>query len=305
MYKPVVLITGASGFIGSHLLPFLLARDYCVIGLSRKKQPAWQHSQLQWIQHLDEIRQPIDYVINLAGESIGQGRWSVARKRQLLQSRLDSTRQLYEYLERYEIQPQRIISTSAVGYYGIDPDEQWNTVCTEHSPPQPIFMSELCARWEQQALSYSQQDTKIIRLGVVFAGNGGILPQMLRPIRWNLVGKIGHGRQPVTWVHVQDVLRAIEFLMHKTTSQQVFNVVAPELSSQAQFVHVAAPLLKRKPLMSLPGWVMKYLLGEQSQLILNGQYVQPKALQEAGFKFEFPTLKEALRDILHRPGIEH
>lgn len=300
MYKPVVLMTGASGFIGSHLVKFLLARDYAAIGLTRQKKLREAHPDFHWINDLEELKNhQIDYVINLAGESIGQGRWTAARKKKLLDSRLNTTRQLYDYLEKNQIKPKRIISTSAVGYYGIDPQEHWETVCTEQSPPQSIFMSELCEKWEKLALSYTGQDTKIVRFAVVFGQGGGILPQMLLPIKLNIFGRIGHGRQPVTWVHLQDVMRAIEFLMQQPTQQQVFNVVAPEKVSQAQFVRIAAQVLKRKPLLPLPACSMKMMLGEQSQLILNGQYVQPKALQEAGFEFNYPTLKEALIDILN------
>lgn len=300
MYKPVVLMTGASGFIGSHLVKFLLARDYAVIGLTRQKKLREEHPDFHWINDLEELKNhQIDYVINLAGESIGQGRWTAARKKKLLDSRLNTTKQLYDYLEKNQIKPKRIISTSAIGYYGIDPQERWDRVCTEQSPPQSIFMSELCEKWEKLALSYTGQNTKIVRFAVVFGQGGGILPQMLLPIKLNIFGRIGHGRQPVTWVHLQDVMRAIEFLMQQPTQQQVFNVVAPEKVSQAQFVRIAAQVLKRKPLLPLPACSMKMMLGEQSQLILNGQYVQPKALQEAGFEFNYPTLKEALIDILN------
>lgn len=300
MYKPVVLMTGASGFIGSHLVKFLLARDYAVIGLTRQKKLREEHPDFHWINDLEELKNhQIDYVINLAGESIGQGRWTAARKKKLLDSRLNTTRQLYDYLEKNQIKPKRIISTSAIGYYGIDPQEHWDRVCTEQSPPQSIFMSELCEKWEKLALSYTGQYTKIVRFAVVFGQGGGILPQMLLPIKLNIFGRIGHGRQPVTWVHLQDVMRAIEFLMQQSTQQQVFNVVTPEKVSQVQFARIAAQVLKRKPLLPLPACSMKMMLGEQSQLILNGQYVQPKALQEAGFEFNYPTLKEALIDILN------
>lgn len=299
MQKACVLITGGSGFIGSHLLPYLLARDYAVVGLTRQKNKRSNHPDLSWIQHLDELKTDrIDYVINLAGESIGQGRWTAKRKQQLIESRVETTQQLYRYLEKRQIFPKRIISGSAVGYYGIDPTEQWLETCTEQSAPQAIFMSELCQLWEQAAFSFSQQKTKIIRLGIVLGKNGGILPRMLLPIKLNLAGKIGHGRQPVVWVHVQDVLRAIEFLMLHETEAQIFNVVSPEKVSQAQFVQTAAQVLKRKPLISLPAFVLRCMLGEQSQLVLNGQYIMSKALQEAGYEFHYPTLKSALDEIL-------
>ena len=126
MYKPVVLVTGASGFIGSHLVRFLLVRDYRVIGLIRQKNKREPHPDFHWINQLDELKQPqIDYVVNLAGESIGQSRWTAARKKKLLDSRLDTTKQVFDYLEKYQIKPKRIISISSVCYYGIDPTERW------------------------------------------------------------------------------------------------------------------------------------------------------------------------------------
>ena len=299
MQKACVLITGGSGFIGSQLLPYLLARDYAVVGLTRQKNKRSNHPDLTWIQHLDELKTDrIDYVINLAGESIGQGRWTAKRKQQLMKSRVETTQQLYRYLGKRQIFPKRIISGSAVGYYGIDPTEQWLETCTEQSAPQSIFMSQLCQLWEQAAFSFTQQRTKIIRLGIVFGKNGGILPSMLFPIKLNLVGQIGHGRQPVVWVHVQDVLRAIEFLMLNETEAQIFNLVSPEKVSQAQFVKTAAQVLKRKPVFFLPAFVLRWMLGEQSQLVLNGQYVASIALQEAGFEFKYPTLNSALEEIL-------
>lgn len=299
MSAATILITGASGFIGGHLLPYLLERNYRVVALSRKNRVS-MHSNLRWVQKLSQVsNESIDYVINLAGESIGKKRWSEPRKQQLIESRVKTTTQLFQWLQQQKHPPKLVISGSAVGYYGIDEQQQWQTICDESAMPQAIFMSQLCQQWEQAALAYSSQyPIKIIRLGIVFAADGGILPQMLQPIRLKLVGKIGHGRQPVTWVHIADVLGAIEFLINQQPSAQVFNVVAPEQSTQQQFAECAAQYLHCRPLLTAPSLAFKLLLGEQSQLILNGQFVRPKALLEAGYHFHYPTLDQALQQIL-------
>lgn len=301
MKKPLVLITGASGFIGSKLVAYLLKQDYQVVGLSRQKNKVPNHPCLQWISTLDELKtDQIDYVINLAGESIGKGRWTGSRKEQLIQSRVQTTEQLYQYLNQRNIQPKRIISGSAVGFYGIDISEQWEESCTETSLPQDIFMSELCQKWEAVTAKYPNQNTKTIRLGVVFGNGGGVLSQMLLPIKINMVKNIGHGRQPCVWVHIQDVIRAVEFLMLNETKESIFNVVAPEKVNQKTFADIASLILKKKPLFTLPNFIMKWILGEQSQLVLNGQYVKPKALQNAGFEFEYPVLKYAMKNLIEK-----
>lgn len=299
MKKPLVLVTGASGFIGSKLISYLLKQDYRVVGLSRQKDKISNHHDLEWIQDFNELKtDQIDYVINLAGESIGEGRWTKTRKEKLIQSRVETTQRLFQYLEKRNVRPKCIVSGSAVGFYGIDASEKWTETCDETAPSQDIFMSELCQKWENVTHQYPNQNTKIIRLGVVFGANGGILPQMLFPIKMNLVKKIGTGLQPCVWVHIQDVIKAIEFLMLKETNAKVFNLVAPEKVNQKTFAQTAALILKKKPLFNAPSFMMQWVLGEQSQLILNGQYVKPKALQYAGFEFKFPTLKQALNDLI-------
>ncbi len=301
MKKPLVLITGASGFIGSKLIKYLLKNDYQIVGLTRQKNKVPNHPCLQWISTLDELKtDQIDYVINLAGESIGKGRWTGSRKEQLIQSRVQTTEQLYQYLNQRNIQPKRIISGSAVGFYGIDISEQWEESCTETSLPQDIFMSELCQKWEAVTAKYPNQNTKTIRLGVVFGNGGGVLSQMLLPIKMNMVKNIGHGRQPCVWVHIQDVIRAVEFLMLNETKESIFNVVAPEKVNQKTFADITSLILNKKPLFTLPNFIMKWILGEQSQLVLNGQYVTPKALQNEGFEFEYPVLKYAIKNLIEK-----
>lgn len=297
--QQTVLITGATGFIGQHLIAYLLAHDYQVIGMTRQLNKISSQPNLCWVSSFEQIKNDnIDYVVNLAGENIGQKRWSEHRKQQLTQTRVATTRALYQWLAQQQIVPKVIVSGSAIGFYGIDPAEKWQDECDETSPSQPIFMSQLCQQWEKQALTDVQQNTKIMRLGIVFGQGGGILPQMLLPIRFNLVGKIGVGRQPITWVHLDDVIQAILFLFSSTSTQKIYNVVTPDHIDQMQFAQTASKILKRKPLLCLPKFVLKLMLGEQSQLVLNGQYVQPKALLNEGFKFQYTHLEQALSQIL-------
>ncbi|OTG81188.1 TIGR01777 family oxidoreductase [Acinetobacter sp. ANC 4648] len=299
MNQQTVLVTGATGFIGQHLIQYLLAQHYQVIGLTRQKNKASNHQKLSWVSSFEQIKSNnIDYVVNLAGESIGQARWTDHRKKQLIESRVNMTHCLYQWLAQANIFPKLIISGSAIGFYGIDPLEKWQDECDENSPSQPIFMSELCQQWEKAALSYITQNTKIIRLGVVFGQGGGILPKMLRPIKLNAVGKIGSGHQPITWVHIDDVIRTIQFLFKSSSIQKIYNVVAPDHIHQLQFVEIAANILKRKPMLPLPSFMMRLMMGEQSQLVLNGQYVRPQALQREGFDFKYPNLSIALQQIL-------
>ncbi|MBN3859025.1 TIGR01777 family protein [Neisseriaceae bacterium PsAf] len=292
-----LLLTGASGYIGQNIIQHLQTKDYFIIGLTRDKNNKASFTNTQWIENLNEIRESsIDYVINLAGKPIADS-WSKKGKQKIIDSRVQTTKALYQWLENNNIRPKKIISGSAIGYYGIDTSETWNEICIETSPPQAIFMSELCQLWEQEALSYPNQNTVIIRLGVVFSKDAKALKAMLLPIKLNTVGRIASGKQPITWIHLKDVLNAIDFLLENNDRHTIYNLTTPELISQQEFVQISAQLLHRKPFLFLPQCVCNLLLGEKAQLITNGQYVKPQALLEEGFNFEFAKLEFALKNL--------
>ena len=296
-----ILITGATGFIGQHLLARWIAAGHRILAYTRRKTLDGLNPNVMWFQDFATLdAQPIDYVVNLAGENIGAARCTDKRKQQLIESRVHTTTLLRDWLLQHNIKPKCIVSGSAIGFYGVDATEQWAESCDEHAPSQHIFVSTLCQLWEAVWAQAPELNVKIMRLGIVLGANGGILPQMLLPIKLNTVGKIGHGRQPIAWVHLDDVMGCIAFLWQDTSTQQVFNVVAPERTTQAQFAQTASKILGRVPFLPAPAWVFELALGEQSQLILNGQFVVPKALEAAGFEFQYPDLKSALKQILNK-----
>lgn len=299
-----ILITGGTGLIGSALTHDFLKSFYKVIILTRhpeKLVERYRNQNVQGISSFDEIlpNEQIDYVINLAGESIGGKPWTESRRKTIISSRVDTTNQLVKWLKIRPNKPQCIISGSAVGYYGINEQHNWQTL-DEDSPSQPIFMSELCQKWENAILPLKAENfnIKIIRLGVVFARHAPALKQMLLPIKLNTVGKIASGKQPISWIHIEDLISAIHFLLHSKQSESIYNLTAPDLKTQKEFVQISSEILKKTPFLPLPEFPLKCILGEQSQLITNGQFVYPKHLIAENFEFKYPTLKIALNNIL-------
>lgn len=263
----------------------------------------YNHERVTPIRTLDDIKKnlQINYVINLAGESIGSRRWTDSRKENLINSRVKTTEQLTHWLDTHNIKPKCIISGSAVGYYGVDQNKTWQKICDEDTPPQHIFISEICQKWEQAILPWAlerQQNIKIIRLGVVFAQQAPAFKQMLLPIKLNSVGKIGSGQQPLSWVHIDDVVNAIVFLMKSPTQHKIYNLSAPQHITQQQFVHTCKKILHKYTPLSLPEIILKLILNEQAELITNGQFVTPKHLNDEGYQFKYPALDQALHDLL-------
>ena len=198
-----------------------------------------------------------------------------------------------------------LLSASAIGYYGIQAQSD-ATALIETDSPQPIFMSRLCQEWEAEAQRASQYGVKvdIMRFGLVL-GHQGALPMMLLPIKLGMGGKLGSGKQWMSWIHIRDLLRGIAYLFQmrpdmsndNSNSVSIYNFTAPEALTQLEFNQQAASVLHRPCIMPTPGFIVRWLLGEQSDLLLEGQRVIPHNLLESGFSFEFPTAKSALDDI--------
>ena len=301
-----ILISGGTGFIGQHLIPVLRQQGHQVTvwGRDLAKIHAEFGDTVEAVSDLANIKRPVNTVINLAGANIGTSRWSDANKQRFIASRVNTTRALLVWAQQQTTPPQRLINGSAIGYYGTDVSQQWQHICDETSPPQSVFMSQLCSLWEQAADEFTNIGTEVVklRLGVVLGQGGGVLSAMIKPIQYLKVGKVGSGRQPLVWVHIDDVVAVVLWLLQQAHwHSDVYNVVAPQITSQGDFVNSACQVLHSRAPLRLPATVMRLMMGEQSDLVLNGQKVAPQQLLAQGYEFLYPELNAALQDLL-RPS---
>jgi uncharacterized protein (TIGR01777 family) len=294
------LVTGATGFIGQRLVRALLRDGHRVTVLTRQvRRAAWIFDgRVDCVGAMDQLppSRRIDVVINLAGARILGWRWSAARRAALRKSRIELTRKVVDWIATAEHKPIMMLSASAIGYYGIQRRGD-DTVLTENAGPQPMFMSDLCREWEQAAQGAEAHGVGVacMRFGLVL-GTQGALPMLLLPIKLGLGGPLGGGAQWQSWIHVDDLIGGIAHLC-RSDAGGVYNFTAPEALSQAEFSRVAATVLHRPYGLPTPGWPMRILLGEQSDLLLEGQRVAPARLTAGGYTFRYPRLEDALRSL--------
>ncbi len=292
-----IAVSGISGLIGSALGPFLAAGGHGVRRLARGRE-ARGETDIAWDPAEGRIEaaqlEGLDAVIHLAGESIGSGRWTNARKTAIRESRTRGTRLISEALGGLGMPPRVLLCASAVGFYGDRKAEEID----EDAKPGRGFLADLCRDWERAAEPAARRGIRVVhlRFGVVLSKLGGALPRMLTPFRLGLGGRVGTGRQWMSWVALEDVLGAVHFALVHDTMAGAVNVVAPSAVTNGEFARVLGRVLRRPALLPVPAAVLKLVLGEMAdELLLAGQRVIPRRLQEAGFRFRHPDLEEALR----------
>jgi len=298
-----VLITGGSGFVGQRLCQRLEEAGHRLQVVSR--DPAAVRARLP--ADADIRRSVLDFIdakpeaiVNLAGESIAERRWSERQKQRLIDSRVDITRDLVILCEQLAaangVPPRVMVSGSAMGYYG----DQGGREVTEETSPHDEFAHRLCKRWEDVAKEAAEHGTRValLRTGLVLDAGGGSLAKMLPPFRLGLGGRFGSGRQFMPWIHREDLVRAILFLLDRDDLDGPFNGSAPHPVTNAEFTRALARQLGRPACFPVPAFVLQAALGEMSRLLLTGADMRPRRLLDAGFEFRFPTLEAALADIL-------
>lgn len=296
-----ILITGGTGFIGRALCASLLSDGHRLTVLSRQAPERVQATcgAVQPIRTLSELErsEPLDAVIHLAGEPIAAARWTEARKAQLRSSRVDLTWRLVEWLADRESKPAVLLSGSAVGYYG----NQGDTPLTETSPPKTgDFAHALCAEWEEAASQATRLGIRVclLRTGLVVGRDGGFLSKMLPLFKLGLGGRLGDGRQWMSWIHLDDHIAIQKRLLESRHLSGAFNLTAPHPVTNAEFTRTLAQCLKKPAWLPTPAPLLKLALGEMSGLLLGGQRVLPERITQDGYTFRFETLQAALQDVV-------
>lgn len=295
-----IALTGASGLVGQALSAYLTTAGHEVSKLVRRAPR--DQGEISW----DPVRnvldpaslEGLDAIIHLAGDSIADGRWSAQKKALIRDSRVLGTKTLVDALARTQKRPAVLISASAIGFYG-----QGDTPHTERDTRGDDFLAGVCGEWEDEARRAEYLGMRVVRarLGVVLDPRGGVLGKLVGPFKMGFGGKVGHGRQWMSWVALDDVIYAVDFALHNRTLDGAINIVSPTPIPQADFARTLGRVLSRPSFVPLPGFAVKALFGEMGEsLLLGGQRVLPEALTQAGYRFAHTELEAALKMMLGR-----
>lgn len=291
-----IVVAGSSGLVGSRLVPYLEASGYEVVRLVRR--PVQDARERSWDPANGSVEPgALDgafAIVNLAGISIAAKRWNESRKREILQSRLDATELLARMIGEQREPPTVFISTSATGYYG----DGGKRMLTEHSPKGNGFLAEVCDQWEAATFPAVQAGIRVVhpRFGIVLAPEGGMLAQLKRLFGLGLGGRIGGGDQFMSWVDIDDTVRAVDFLLTASDLIGPVNVVSPSPVTNRVFTDSLGSTLGRPAVMPAPGFAIRAMMGQMAdELVLVSQRVIPERLCGGGFQFQSPTLESSLQ----------
>ena len=297
-----VLITGGTGAIGSQLCDFLSEHNLVVSVLSRSRNEHSKYTTYLWDYENslieNEAFEQCDYIIHLAGAGIADKRWTKARKREILNSRVKTTALLFKALSNTDHKVKGIISASAVGYYG-----QITTPLNfkEEDPPGNDFVASVCKAWETEVNSFNELSVRTVnlRIGIVLMKKGGALEKMAQPFRWNVGAPLGHGKQIIPWIHIIDLNHIVLQALTNSEMKGAYNCCAPDPVSNEKFSEeIAGALGKTLWLPRVPSSVLRLLLGKRAVLLTEGSRVSSKKILNSGYVFKYPHLREALKDLL-------
>jgi uncharacterized protein (TIGR01777 family) len=297
-----ILVTGSTGLVGSTLLPFLKSKGHEVFRLVRSQAKTGPDA-IYWNPEKgvdDTARlEGLDAVVHLAGENIAEGRWTDERKARIRDSRVKGTRVLSETLARLAAPPRTLISASAIGYYG----DRGAEIMREESAPGADFLADVCREWEAATEPAAQSGMRVVKLrfGVILTPKGGALTKMLAPFQFALGGKLGSGKQYMSWVTLDDVVGAINHALTDETLSGPVNVVAPNPVTNYEFTKTMGRVLSRPTIFSVPAFAVRLAFGEMGDVaLLSSTRVEPTRLKESGYVFQHPELESALRQMLNK-----
>lgn len=296
-----VIITGGTGLIGAELVHKLTREGHQLTSLVRDATSPSNGAFVRWniergeIEHASKL-EAHDAVIHLAGESIAEGRWTEEKKRRICDSRVKGTRLLVETLARLNQPPRTFLSASAIGFYGAD---RGDDILTEESAPGGDFLAGVCREWEAEALRAKDFGARVVllRTGIVLSSKGGALEKLLPLFKMGIGGKLGSGRQFMSWIALTDEIGAIYFALENETVRDAINLTAPHPVRNAEFTETMGLVLSRPTFLRVPSFALRLALGEMGVTALGSLRVLPRKLEAAGYQFEFTELASALRHL--------
>ncbi|RPF50551.1 TIGR01777 family oxidoreductase [Aquisalibacillus elongatus] len=297
-----ILIAGGTGFVGSRLTQFFKEQGHEIYILTRNPHAQDYQEQVSYIEWLSPHSQPeteldeIDVCINLSGTSLNSGRWTNVKKQQILESRMMTTREFIRIMGALPQKPKVFVNASAIGFYGTSEEQVFTEDTIE---PGHDFLAEVCSVWETEAQEAEELGIRTVftRFGLILDRQEGALPKIALPYRLMAGGRLGNGKQWMSWIHIDDVVGAIDYIIHHEKIAGPVNLTAPHPKRNQDFGRTLSSVFKKPHWLPAPSFAIRTILGEMSILILKGQYVYPEKLDQSGYSFKHPTLKETLENI--------